>query len=230
MDAYFRDMNALVLCALCAWGPPEWPDSLHVAAVPFLNVRSADLGQIHNELPDGTPIATHRLAHTGRRDTISGLPGEWLALDDTLRIFDAYLWPADPPRREEYENEAGPVVVGEWWGDYILRVVDGLHVARAYSVHEDYGGPSGESYGADIFCTSGQALNLFRRLLRARFQFPLNQEDERQQLERILNGSWDGEEPLALSWGSEGGGSTLVLKRSDRVDGAFCIEHSMGTC
>ena len=177
---------------------------MHVVAVPHLNLRSADLGQIQQQLPDATPIASHRLAHTGQFATINGLSGEWLALDAALRLFDAYRWPADPPRREECKTEEAPVVVGEWWGDYILRAVDGVHVARAYSMHEDFGGPSGEYYGADIFCTPGQALNLFRRLLRERFQFPLNQEGERLQLERILTGGWDGEEPLALSWGSEG--------------------------
>ena len=220
-------MNALLVCALCAWGPAEWPDSMHVAAVPFLNVRSVDLGQIHHELPDGTPIASHRLAHTGRRDTINGLAGEWLALDDTLRLFDAYLWPSDPPQRIEVETADGPVITDEWFGDYILRVVDGLHIARAYEHHEDFGGPSAETFGIDVFCTPGQALNLFRRLLRSGF---VSQDDARAQLDLILAEGWDGVDPLVFSWGGEGGGFSLVLKASGRTDGAWCIEYAIATC
>lgn len=220
-------------CSLAAaWGPQEgWPDSLHVNALPHLNVRHAASGQIAYQLPDGTAIASHRLAHTARLDTINGLSGEWLTLDDTLTVFDAYLWVADPPRVEELEH--GSYVELEAMQSYGARVVDGLHVARFYSLYEDYGGPSGEAFGLEVHCTPGQALQCFRRFLRAQFIHEGRLEEQPElaaHLASLLGDPWDGAEPLAFSWGGEGGGFSWVLKLVDADRGVYGIEFSMGSC
>ena len=196
-------------------------DSVHVAALPYLNVRSADRSRIVGELGDGEAIAAGRLGATGERAVVGGLEGEWLALDDSLRVFDAFLWVADPPRESED------------FMDYGLRVVDGMDVVRFYSCNEDYGGPSGFHYGIDVRCTKGQALNFFRRMLRGMYAEELlrwAEEDSREQWWRIMEKGWDGEEALWFGWGSEGGGHSFMLRESDVTPGAYCSELSGGTC
>lgn len=226
--------GTLIFASLLTWGPQEgWPDSLHVNALPHLNVRYAASGQIAFQLPDGTAIASHRLAHTARFATINGLSGEWLTLDDTLTVFDAYLWVADPPRVEALESEYGPYTELEGMQSYGARVVDGLHLPRFYTLYQDFGGPSGEAFGLEAYCTPGQALQCFRRILRTQFihEGRLEQQPElAAHLESLLADPWDGVEPLSIIWGGEGGGFSWTLKLVDAERGVYSIEFSMGTC
>ena len=118
---WFWLWGSVVLSSLSCWAAlipngSGFPDSLHVAAHPHLNLRNADRTAILGMLEDGTAIASTRLARTGRKDTIGGLTGEWLALDDTLRIFDAYLWVVDPPAIELLECADGRFL---WTGESV---------------------------------------------------------------------------------------------------------------
>lgn len=213
---------------------PEAPDSMHVLAVPHLNVRSLSTGQIQFRLPYGEAIASNRLRSSGEWETISGLRGQWLLLDDTLKVFDAYLWCTDPPRREEEEVNGSWVLACETLSEYASRVVDGMHVLRSVETHENYGGPGGDKYGMDVRATSGQALQFFRRMLTDYFASVspsrVWEPEQQGQLDRILKSAWDGSEPLSFSWGSEGGGFTFLIRPSELGEGAYYIAYSMGTC
>lgn len=218
-------MNRIALfCAAFAWAGAawgQWPEVVVVAALPELNVRSWDLGQIRKQLPDGTPISRERLAHTHQFATLNGLSGEWLALDDTLRIFDAYLSVVDPPA-------CATDSTCEWLGEYSQRVVDGDFAPRAFAHHENAGGPSEDTYGLEVRCTAGQALNLFRRLVGNHIASsgPLPAEAEAS-WRRIAAGPWDGSTPLVFSWPSEGGSTTFALRPTAS---GFLFEYAVASC
>lgn len=213
----------------------SFPDSLHVAAFPHLNVRSADRSAIVGTLPDGRAIASERLARTGEQETIQGLAGEWLALDDTLRVFDAYLWIADPPRldRIEYGEPQQFAWEGEPLLDYGRRVVGSPDIPVFRTINEDYGGPGGDTYELEVIASAGAALNIFRRLLICAYdpdRMPSPYADMRESFDRALRIAWNGEEPLSFSWGSEGGGFSLIIRPNDAAKEGYILSFSMGTC
>lgn len=204
------------------WG---MPDSLYVAACPHLNIRSSDLTQVVDQLGYGEGIPRHRLQTTGIQGEFQGLSGEWWALDDSLRAFDGYFWPIPPPR--------GDSCASELLQDYGLREVDGLWMLRFFEIHEDFGGPSGETFGFEIRVTRGQALNMFRLMLRHHFPLQLMDSPGALLQERwmeIMRAPWTGRDPLWFSWGGEGGSWTFTLRQSDGQPNTFIFEFTGGTC
>lgn len=213
----------------------SFPDSMHVAAFPHLNVRNADRSLVVGNLPDRTAIVSTRLARTGVRETIRGLAGEWLALDDTLRVFDAYLWMADPPWLERIEyGDSQFAWEGEPLQEYGRRVAGSRHIPVFRTINEDYGGPGGDIYELEVIATTGAALNLFRRLLICAYdpvRMPSPYEDQRERFQAVLRDNWDGKgEPLWFSWGTEGGGFTLSLRPNEAAHGGYILSFSSGTC
>jgi hypothetical protein len=231
-------LSIIMLTCGAASAPAQelgFPDSLQVAAFPHLNVRNADRSAIVGTLPDGTTIASERLSRTGVRETIQGLAGEWLALDDSLRVFDAYLWIADPPWLERIEYDESQVAwEGEPLLDYGRRVVGSPEIPVFRTINEDYGGPGGDTYELEVIATKGAALNLFRRMLICVYdpeRMPSPYEDQRERFKQTLRETWaDDGEPLWFSWGSEGGGFSLSIRRNDAVHGGYILSYSMGTC
>ncbi len=203
----------------------QFSEDYYVVAMPFLNVRSMDLKSIEGKLEDGTKLSSERLKRTGQFATVSGLDGEWLALDDSLRIFDAYLWVAPPPEVDEY----GYVETVERYGE---RVVDGARIPRYYSHYESIGGPFNEGFGFHARCTSSQALRILRRFMLG--YLPHAEADlfpsEMEAFRSIMKMEWNGVEPIHFSWGLEGGGVHLQLQQSEEEQGVYVLEWSMSSC
>ena len=236
---WFWLWGSVVLSSLSCWAAlipngSGFPDSLHVAAHPHLNLRNADRTAILGMLEDGTAIASTRLARTGRKDTIGGLTGEWLALDDTLRIFDAYLWVVDPPAIELLECADGRFLwTGESVEAYGRRVVGSPQTPVFRTISEDYGGPSGDAFELEVLASPGAALNIFRRFLLSTFEAQPRRrldEDQRNLHDRIFEGTWDGVQMLDFHWSSEGGGCTLSLRPIPTTEGGYILSFSSATC
>ena len=235
---------------------PASPTTQYVQAFPRLNIRSFDADRRILEAV-GYGEALEVLESTGRRDTVNGLPGEWVHVlwraDGQVhaegQVFDAYLWPVAVPLVEDQEEGAAHMLGAEWFAEYGERVVDGVHARVFGHNYENYGGPSGDRYYLEVECTQGQAMQMLRTWVHlgwdhwhahtvewleanadVRPNYELQDMAARlEQWDRIMLGTWTAEQgaPWTFTMSSEGGSQSWTLERAQSY---FVLSFTTGSC
>lgn len=227
-----------MMCLQAAIAQPNW-----VQAIPHLNLRDTlNEQEILLELPYGAQVEFIR--STEKRDTLNGMPGEWVVVMDASsgekgQVFNAYLWPLDVPTgfdaSEDYPED---------FDAYCARSVDGMRALIWGQTFENYGGPeSGTSY-LDVECTQGQAMRMLRHWIQAIYgdgfaHQRLNLQDP-SRWRAIMEEPWDPvNDPIWwIGFFSEGGSSSWSLELSPNFKSdnrskqklIFRLSHSSGSC
>ena len=246
--------NVLAGESSCEAIAPE--QTWYVLAYPRLNIRSLDADRRILETVEYGE-ALELLARTGRRDTVNGLPGEWVqvrwVVDGRVhvegQVFDAYLWPVEVPLVEQPEAGVAHMLGAEWFAEYGERVVDAGSIRLFGHTYENYGGPSGDRYYLEVECTQGQAMQMLRTWVHLGWDVwhastaewlgihadtrPTYEVEEMAarlaQWDRIMHGSWTEEDgaPWTFTMSSEGGSQSWTLERKESY---FVLSYTTGSC
>jgi len=200
-----------------------WEDAWYVTASSGLRVRSMS-GDPVDRVAWGEPLCEKlEMGPTGRRDTVEGLPGEWMQFvfdGKDVQVFDAYLWCTEPPSHDVE------------WAQYADVHMDGRNLREFTScTMETEGGSSSTEellFGA---VSSGQAHQFFRLVLRHWVGEDTSSlwPEVRDELDVVLTQRWNPSEPLQFTLPTEGGALSWRLEYdAERRTARLFV--SMGSC